>query len=260
MIFLYFSVIALILLAFYMFGRKRKGLGSTKKYVHFVPEWRNTLNSMVRYYSNLSPEMKQRFEDLVVKFLTYTKVTGIGFEVNDTDRLLVASSAVIPVMGIPEFYSYPNVNEVLLYPDRFNPHNYDTEGNDRNVLGMVGTGVMNGKMILSKVALYQGYEQQGTSNVGIHEFVHLIDMADGETDGCPAALLDHQCSIPWLDLVRRKIRKIQNGQTDINPYGATNKVEFFAVASEYFFQDPAAVKLKYPELYRYLSDFFRQKL
>ncbi len=243
-----------------MFGGGKFRSFSKKKYTEFEPAWRIILNSKVRYYANLSEEMKLRFENLVVKFFTYTKVTGIGFKVNDTDRLLVASSAVIPVMGISEFYSYPNIYEVLLYPDRFNPHNYDTEGNDRNVLGMVGSGVMNGKMILSKVALYKGYEQDGTSNVGIHEFVHLIDMADGEIDGCPAALLDHQCSIPWIDLVRKKMENIRKGDTDINPYGATNKVEFFAVASEYFFQDPSAVKSKHPELYQFLSTFFRQEL
>lgn len=119
MIFLYISIFLLNVLAFYMFGGKKLRFGPKKKYISFKPEWRNILDTKVKYYSNLNNEMKERFEDLVVKFLTYTKVVGIGFEANDTDRLLVASSAVIPVMGILEFYSYPNIDEVLLYPARY---------------------------------------------------------------------------------------------------------------------------------------------
>lgn len=254
-------VITALLLVFLGFLIFRFSFFSKKKnYMKADPTWRPVLLQKVKYYTQLNNEEQERFEKLTAVFLSYTKVTGIGFEADITDKLLVAASAIIPVMGISDFYSYPNINEVLLYPDRFNPENYDTEGNDRDVLGMVGEGVMNNKMILSRPALYEGFNFDSISNVGIHEFVHLIDMADGITDGCPAALLENQCSIPWMELIRRKINEIHTGKSDINPYGGKNKVEFFAVASEYFFQKPGLMKINHPELYDQLSNFFNQKI
>lgn len=251
------TIVLLILSGFLLF--KFRFFSRKKDYVQVDPGWRPVLSQKVKYYTRLSEKEKERFEKLVANFLTYTKVTGIGFEADMTDKLLVAASAIIPVMGIPDFYSYPNVSEVLLYSDRFNPQNYDTAGNDREVIGMVGQGVMNRKMILSRPALHEGFNFNSVSNVGIHEFVHLIDMADGMTDGCPAVLLENQCSIPWMDLIRREMDEIRIGRSDINSYGGTSKVEFFAVASEYFFQKPGLMKAKHPELYEQLSDFFNQR-
>ena len=113
------------------------------------------------------------------------------------------------------------------------------KGEKRNILGMVGDGVMNRHMILSKPALRNGYNKKHSShNVGIHEFVHLLDKADGHTDGIPQFVLRNKEIQPWMDLVSEEIQNILKGQSIINPYGATNEAEFFSVASEYFFMQP----------------------
>ena len=79
-------------------------------------------------------------------------------------------------------------------------------------------------------------------------------------DGTPAVGLDRQSIGPWLELVRRKMGEIEGGDSDIDPYALTNEAEFFAVATEYFFERPGVMKRKHPELYATLEQVFRQNL
>ncbi|MBU0529011.1 zinc-dependent peptidase, partial [bacterium] len=76
----------------------------------------------------------------------------------------------------------------------------------------------------------------------------------------PSALLEKQYTIPWIDLIQHNIDEIYEGKSDINPYGATNKSEFFAVISEYFFERPELLKAKHPKLYELLEEIFNQEM
>ena len=192
-------------------------------------------------------------------FLQTTNVECSYGEVSDGDRLLVAASAIIPVWGFIDWH-YFNLKAVHLLPASFNER-FECGQADSQITGMVGTGAMHGKMALSKPALYQGFENsRDKQNVGIHEFVHLIDMSDGECDGYPERLKEFSFSIPWFELVGRKIKAIQNKDSNIRQYGATNRAEFFAVASEYFFERPDMLENKHPKLYKSLSQFYKQDI
>jgi len=225
-----------------------------------LPEgYKKMLEEHVAFYRTLDEPARTKFEERLKDFLGYIAVTGVDTEVNDLDKLLVASSAVIPIFGFPA-WRYYNLSEVLLYKDRFNAENYSASGQGRDVLGMVGTGAMQMQMILSKPDLYRGFGVSGgTENTGIHEFVHLLDKEDGEVDGMPEALLDKKYSIPWLKMMAENITAMRAGKSDINMYGTKNNAEFFAVVSEYFFEKPKQFKQKHPELYAMLSDIFRQQ-
>jgi Mlc titration factor MtfA (ptsG expression regulator) len=149
---------------------------------------------------------------------------------------------------------------VILYPDTFDSE-FQFEGENRNILGMVGSGYMNGQMILSRAALTKGFSKSaGKENTAIHEFVHLLDKSDGATDGVPENLFAHEYVMPWLKMIHQEIHKIEAGRSDINPYAITNEAEFLAVVSEYFFQKPTELKHKHPELYEMLSTMFSQDL
>ena len=75
---------------------------------------------------------------------------------------------------------------------------------------MVGTGYMNGLMILSKPDLLAGFRNFGDKrNVGLHEFAHLVDKSDGAIDGLPHVGLDRAAIGPWIELVRRKMEEMQ---------------------------------------------------
>lgn len=215
------------------------------------------LQKNVSYYQSLPDDKKKLFEDRVSYFLSHVTIDGVGTTVDDLDKVLVASSAIIPIFGFADWY-YPLTN-VLLYQDRFNA-DYQTTGDDRNILGMVGEGgALQSTMVLSKPALREGFANETSKgNTGIHEFVHLLDKADGATDGLPENLLEKEHVKPWLQLIHKSINDIKANHSDINPYGITNEAEFFAVVSEYFFKRPDLLQEKHPQLFVRLEEIFHQ--
>ena len=217
------------------------------------------LETNVFYYTKLTTKEKQRFSKAVALFLSSIKIKAVSCTVTDVDELLIGSSAIIPVFGFPN-WTYANLKEVYIFPDAFNSKlEYVGWRNNRNILGIVGGGRLKNKMVLSQKALRHGFENKSDkNNTAIHEFVHLIDMTDGDVDGLPLSIIDKPYTLPWFDLIHKKIEHIDDGKSDINPYGATSKIEFFAVASEYFFERPKLLKRKHPELYKKLSLFFNQ--
>ncbi|MCT4589461.1 MAG: zinc-dependent peptidase [Carboxylicivirga sp.] len=257
-----YIIIALIIaiVIYFIFRKPGKQQSSWKTPQKPIPaEWRTILVKEVSYYNALNDEEKKRFEFKIQEFLLNCKVTGVKTQVDVIDRVLVAASAIIPIFHFKE-WKYSNIDEVLLYPNMFNER-FETQGDDRAILGMVGSGVMEGKMILSKEALRHGFKNgSDKKNTAIHEFVHLIDKSDGTIDGVPSLLLDKQYTIPWIDLINQKIDEIYQEKSDINPYGGTNRAEFFSVISEYFFERPKLLKDKHPELYELLEKVFKQDM
>ncbi len=254
------SAIAIIIITILLIMRNRKSNSAWKSPTEIFPKnWRIILFNKVTFYNALTAEEKTRFEFKVQEFLLNVRITGIDTTIDITDEILVASSAVIPIFEFND-WKYSNIQEVLIYPSMFN-EKFDTEGDDRSILGMVGTGYMEGKMILSKTALRNGFKNESDKkNTAIHEFVHLIDKTDGKIDGIPSLLLSKQYAIPWIDLINQKIDEIYKGDSDINPYGGTNRSEFFAVISEYFFERPKLLEQKHPELYKLLEKVFKHDM
>jgi Mlc titration factor MtfA (ptsG expression regulator) len=220
--------------------------------------YRLLLKEKVPFYNHLDHARLPEFEERVQRFLAGVKITGIRTTVEDIDKVLIAASAIIPIFGFPG-WEYSNLNEVLLYPNAFDP-DFKQKGNDRNILGMVGTGAYEDVMILSKQQLRDGFENtSGKDHTAIHEFVHLIDKTDGAVDGIPESFLPKQYILPWLNRIHETIKQIMENRSDINPYGTTNQAEFFAVVSEYFFKRPDLLKSKHPELYEMLVTIFKQQ-
>jgi MtfA peptidase len=215
--------------------------------------------NQIQFYQKLNDVDKARFLKQVNTFLQTVKITAVNTTITDADKVLVAASATIPMFAF-DGWVYPHLEEVLLYNDHFNM-GFETEGNeDRNIMGLVGTGVYKNKMLLSKPALQQGFENNtDKGNTAIHEFVHLVDAADGDTDGIPEMLLDKKYVLPWMNLIHTEMEKLKEGKSDINPYGYSNKSEFFAVAAEYFFERPELFEDKHPEMYKMLQQIFKTK-
>jgi Mlc titration factor MtfA (ptsG expression regulator) len=258
-----FAVIVALLIVFYLKRYYRKEyLRWEQMMVTFPAQWQSVLNDRVVFYRNLNASAKQLFEKRVQIFLAEKKIEGVGTDIDETVRVLVAASAIIPTFAFPAF-TYPGLSEVLIYPKSFNK-NFETDGankQEERIEGMVGNRFMNRSLLLSKPALLAGFNgRTGEDNVGIHEFVHLLDREDGEADGIPAKLMQHEYVLPWLHLIKKETDRIRRGRSDLNPYALTNNAEFLAVVSEYFFNDPEDFAENHPDLYSFLTDFYDQKL
>lgn len=248
------SIIIIILVGYFFYKSLRKNEAN-----YIVPV--NTpqlLNEHVTFYNDLDQNKKAFFEKRVKDFLKNIAIRGIDVTVTDLDRVLVAAGAIIPIFAFPD-WRYNNLAEVLLYNDTFS-RDFRTRGGERDVLGMVGSGAMHREMILSLPSLRASFQNPGGHNTVIHEFAHLIDKADGETDGIPEYLLAHPYIMPWINRMHKTIEEIKgNTATDIDSYGATNDAEFFAVVSEYFFERPGELKAHHPELFAMLERMFGSK-
>lgn len=223
----------------------------------FPIKWEPILEKEVLFYQNLSIADKGFFRKRMMAFLAEVNVEAVQFEITDRDTILVAASAVIPIFNFGDWH-YNNLDTVLIYPDYFNTNlEFHANGKGRNIGGMVGTGQFENHMILSRKALDFGFTNKtDKDNTAIHEFVHLLDKMDGETDGVPEFFLGKEFILPWLDMMHKEMEAINNNESDIRKYGATNQAEFFAVASEYFFERPSLFKRKHPELYKMLEMCF----
>jgi Mlc titration factor MtfA (ptsG expression regulator) len=254
----YLILLLVAIIAVYFVLRKKRGPDPAVDDLE-SSDHKPLLAAHVSFYQKLDEKGKLRFEKLINEFLNDTGIEGVGTTITDLDRVLIASSAVIPIFGFPE-WKYKNLTSVILYPDTFDGE-FQFEGEDRNILGMVGSGYMNGQMLLSRGALMAGFSKSaGAGNAAIHEFVHLLDKADGETDGVPEYFMAHEYAVPWLKMMHHEMHKIKEGHSDLNPYALTNEAEFLAVAAEYFFEKPDQLKHKHPEIYEQLSKAFGQDL
>jgi len=258
---IWLAMLAAVIFAFYRYATRESRLRATALAQDFPAAWRQILAERVAFYLSLSKNEKQRFERAIQVFLAETRITGVQVEVDDTTRVLVAASAVIPVFGFPE-WQYGNLGEVLIVPDAWKQEkdpNRELAPLEGTLLGSVQNFQNQHYMRLSKASLEQGFrDAMDKQNVGIHEFAHLLDEADGVIDGVPKLALPPELLQPWTEVMQREIQAIREGKSEINPYGATNEAEFFAVVTEYFFEKPEKLQENHPELYQLLSRALRQ--
>jgi len=248
---IFFALLIIILIILFVFRPKRKDM------IAWPEDYRDILNDYVSFYANLDEEGKKRFEDKFEKFLLATKITGANANIEGLDTVLIGAAAVIPVYYITD-WEYVNLKEVLVYPGNFNTE-FEQEGSERMISGMVGTGHLQNVMILSKWELRQGFiNSQSNRNTALHEFIHLVDKMDGTLDGVPELLLERKYITQWKQLLEQTMMEVRNGQSDIDAYAATSPVECFAVISEYFFEQPEAFQANHPELNTLLQRIFRR--
>jgi Mlc titration factor MtfA (ptsG expression regulator) len=249
---IFFALLLILVIIVFVFQPRRK-------HVFIWPDnYQDLLKDYVRFYTELDEEGKKQFENKFQTFLSAIKITGANAEVEDMDRVLIGAAAVIPVFFIPD-WEYVNLREVLVYPGNFNI-DFDQQGSDRMISGMVGSGALQNVMILTKWELRQGFiNSTGNRNTAIHEFVHLIDKMDGTLDGVPELLLERKYIQQWQQLIQLTMEQIRSGDSDIDAYGATSPVECFAVISEYFFEQPELFRSAHPELFSMLRRIFMRK-
>ncbi|HQU16960.1 MAG: hypothetical protein B7Z66_12435 [Chromatiales bacterium 21-64-14] len=183
----------------------------------------------------------------------------------DAMRATIAVQASIPILGLDPDY-YDGWSSVIIYPGAFlaRREERDAAGVIHQVRhALTGEAWQHGPLILSWEDARADARPEGTaSNVVIHECAHKLDMLNGAANGCPSL---HEDMDPhtWTEVLSRSYdalcREVSGGMPPaLDPYGAENPAEFFAVASETFFTQPHILRDGYPDLYRQLRSFYRQ--
>ena len=187
-----------------------------------------------------------------------------GLIMTDEIRVTLATQACMLVINRPNYY-YPNVHQVLVYPAAFvvNRSHTDNIGilqNHSEVLS--GESWAHGQVILSWQDALEGASIiDDGRNVVFHEFAHQLDQEKGYANGAPN-LAEQEHYQRWSQILSTEFSKLQARVADEQPslfgaYAATNPAEFFAVASEVFFEQPQHMAEEHPELYSELNRFYR---
>jgi Mlc titration factor MtfA (ptsG expression regulator) len=228
-------------------GRRRRRLAMTP----FPEGWRATLEDYVAFYRDLDPVGRARFEARVRWFLDEQRIVGPkGAEVEDELRVLAAASAIVLTFGRPR-YAYPTQRDILIYEGSFDD-DYQEGG---NILGVVHA---QGPVILSARSLRGGFRgAHDGRNVGYHEFAHVLDFEGGPADGVPS-VMPWAAVRPWVALMREEAVRIEEGDSVLRRYALENEAEFFAVATEAFFERPRRLAGRHPELYALLRATYGQ--
>lgn len=235
----------------------------------FPQGWREILEAGVVHYGLLDAEEKARLEDFIRIFIQEKNWEGCGgLELNDEIRVSIAGQAGLLVLGLPHQF-YENVRSILVYPSAVvTPER--TAGNFEIPQGPVHSGIpilgeaqLHGPVILvwDSVKRHARHPEEG-HNVVYHEFAHKLDMLDGAADGTPI-LANREAMNRWIEVCQAEFVKLRErtdrGQsTYLDRYGATNEAEFFAVATEYFFDKPRDMLRHEEGLYEVLRDFYLQ--
>lgn len=177
-----------------------------------------------------------------------------GLEVTDEMKLIVAAQASLLLLGTDDYY-FERVPSFLLYPLAYRRPMQNREGGIvDDSAALLGEAHPHGSIVLSwKAALGGGQNAGDGENLVLHELSHHIDGLNGAMDGSPpmktaadARVFDEAFAAEFAvhqDAVRH------GEHTLIDPYGATNRAEFFAVSTELFYERPAAMRERHPRLY-----------
>jgi MtfA peptidase len=232
----------------------------------FPPAWQDVLDRNVAHLAWL-PEA----EHVLLRRATQIMVVEKSFEgcgglvLTDEIRVTVAALASILVLGMDDCY-FENVQTVLVYPEEFLVPDRQPIADDLTIEGAserLGEAHHRGPVILAWAEALDNARQPGYGqNLVFHEFAHQLDMLNGAFDGTPA-IGDGALRRRWALVMDREYERLcraadRGKESLLDPYGATDPAEFFAVVTECFFDLPWQLAERHAELYALMRDYFGQ--
>lgn len=240
--------------------RKRRALKRL-----FPAEWTAILRQNIPPFRHLPDGLRQELILHVRHFLYEKEFVGLaGLEINDEIRLTIAGEACLLLLN-RKTSGYRALRFIYVYPSGYTaPHQQVdsagvvTEGQQNRS----GESWGNGRVILSWDSVTHGARNfDDGHNVVLHEFAHQLDQESGSANGAP--ILHSQSSYrSWANVLADEFKDLQrdaqHGKRSLmDHYGATNPAEFFAVATETFYERPEEMAQYQPELFNELKDYYQ---
>jgi hypothetical protein len=231
----------------------------------FPAAWRDVLKLRVPLFRALPADLQLQLKKHIQVFLAEKEFIGCrGLEITDEIRVTIAAQACLLLLNQRSSY-YPELRQILVYPgafvvDRARVDYAGVHQERREVL--LGESWSHGQVVLSwEDALEGAAIPDDGRNVVIHEFAHQLDQETGVANGAPLlARRSHYqgwARVMGAEYMQLRARARRHEETLLDPYGATDPAEFFAVASETFFEQPVQMAEQHPDLYAELSRFYR---
>lgn len=231
----------------------------------FPDSWLTYIEQNVPYYKRLSPDKQQGLQDRTQKLIRQKHFEGCGgLSLTDEIIVTIAAQACILVLGY-EHELFSDLRAVLVYPRNYFANVKQASGGGvitEGVQQRLGESSSHGNVVLAwDDTLAGASDEQDGRNLVFHEFAHQLDRTFGISSRVKLAPSgqDDDFTIVLRNSYQSFISDLEMGiSTLIDPYGAKNPAEFFAVATEAFFEQPLALRQKYPKLYEQLGLFYRQ--
>lgn len=242
-------------------NRRRKTLSAQP----FPTQWLSYLQTNVGHYRFLSDQEQSKLRDMLRVFISEKNWEGCGgLVITDEIQVTIAAQACILILGLDHDY-LSAVTTILVYPHGFIVPNSVQEGFlvTESKVPTLGQAFVKGPVILAwDAVLKSGRNPYDGENLVYHEFAHQLDFIDGIIDGIPPLSSPQQYQA-WRvgvgQTYEQLLRDLEAGQpTLLGTYAATNLGEFFAVATERFFDQPLELEARHPTLYALLSAFYHQ--
>ena len=225
--------------------------------------WRTIARERLRQWPWLEGAEKDRIGELTERLLAKRWEAAHGFAIDDTMRLTVAVQAALLGVGDAEDL-FGNVSSVVIHPttmvlrgERPGPSPGVVTNQPLPALGHTSA---NGPVFIAWDTVERELRMPDrSSNVVLHEFAHKVDARNGLLDGTPP-LADRTQLAEWVEVCTAELQALRAGRGDgpLSSYAATNPAEFFAVATEMFFEQPVALRDRKPRLYGVLAQFYGQ--
>lgn len=228
----------------------------------FPPAWLDVLRGLP-FYRQLDARGQARIRDDLRVLVAEKAWEGCGgLELTDEIRVTIAAQASLLLLNLEHEY-YPGVTSILVYPSGFRSMaKAGPDGVVRPGAHHLGEAWSSGPVVLAWDASRHGaYDPDDGHNLVLHEFAHKLDLLDGLADGTPPLARDDLRA--WVATMSAEFAALRAAAaggraTVLDRYGATNVAEFFAVATECFFERGAALRARHGELYACLRDYYQQ--
>ncbi|MCP5045995.1 MAG: zinc-dependent peptidase [bacterium] len=250
-------VALLFLVPFYFFYVKPLGIKRRRREIQeqpCPPHWEDALEKHFPQYQKLPIALREDLKNKMKVFLHEKKFHGCqGLEVTETMKILVAAQACLLLLNRETNY-FPKLVTVILYPTAYKSGQHGGP--------VLGESWNSGELVLTwDSSLHGAANMFDGKNVVFHEFAHQLDQEDGMPDGAP--ILERRSDyMSWARVLGEEyetlIRKSKkHRKTVLRKYGATHPAEFFAVATEAFYEKPRQLNKRHPELYQELKHYYK---